>query len=294
MTTTKVGDGERKAKMYIRTAAAFPLMRFARFFRAAAAISTIFLLAAVAVPAPAGATPPSAVDLSFDKATGTLNARITHDTADVTTHYIYKVEITKNGTAYDTFTYTSQPDPHQFNYTYHVIAGDGDTIAVTASCIWYGYLTTTLNVSTGKTSSVAGGSSSYTLWPYHAAMMAAGVALGTLAVSAIYMKKKPWWFRAHKLIAAGAVALLLAGVSLAAYMIAAAGGTQFRVLHSWVGLAAIILELFVLALGMLFIYTGNRMRSIRPPHIWTGRVTICLMLLNIVLGLSLVGLLVLG
>ncbi len=239
---------------------------------------------------PAAATPPGAVDLAFNKATGILTVSITHDSSDTASHYIYKVEITRNGAAYGTSLYTSQPDPHRFTYTYNITAADGDTIAVTATCIWYGYLTTTLNVTTGNTTSVAGGSSSYTLWPYHAALMVTGVVLGALAISAVFMKKKPWWFRAHKLIAAGAGVLLLAGVSLAAYMIAAAGGVQFRVLHSWVGLAAILLVIIQLVLGFVFVYK----RGFKLPHVWIGRTAIALMVINILLGLILVGLLVLG
>jgi hypothetical protein len=44
----------------------------------------------------AAATPPSAVDLSFDKASGSLAVTITHDSENVNTHYIYKVDIVKD------------------------------------------------------------------------------------------------------------------------------------------------------------------------------------------------------
>ncbi len=36
---------------------------------------------------------------------------------------------------YNTSTYSSQPDPNNFTYTYSVNATTGDTIDVTASCI---------------------------------------------------------------------------------------------------------------------------------------------------------------
>jgi len=247
------------------------------------------LLLLLALAGPAAATPPSAVDLSFDKATQTLRVTITHDTSDVTTHYIYKVEIQRNGAAYNTTTYTTQPDPHRFSYTYPVAAGDGDNITVTTTCIWYGSLATTLDVATGKTTSKAGGSA-YSLWPYHAGLMATGVALSAVSISANYMKKKLWWFRAHNLLGALGGGLLLAGLFLAAYFISASGGTQFRVPHAWVGLAAILLVLALLAIGLVYVYRVKLKRTVRKPHIWIGWAAMVLMPSNIVLGLILVGL----
>jgi hypothetical protein len=254
------------------------------------ALTCLFLLATVA--GPAAATPPSAVDLSFDKTAGVLTVSITHDSENTATHYIYKVEIKKNGAAYNTSLYTSQPDAHRFTYTYNVVAGDGDKIEVTASCVLFGFLTTKLDVATGKT--VSSGGSAYSLWPYHAALMATGVALSVVSISSVYMKKKPWWFRGHNIMGALGGGFLVAGMLLAAYFISASGGTQFRVPHAWVGLAAILLVLALLAVGLVYIYKVKLKRTVRAPHIWIGRAAIILLPLNIVLGLVLVGLLKLG
>ena len=250
----------------------------------------LFLLATFA--GPAAATPPSAVDLSFDKAAYVLTVTITHDTADVNTHYIYKVDIVKNGAAFNTSFYTSQPDPHKFTYRYEVPAQDGDILAATANCVVYGNLTTTLDVTTGKTTTTI---SSYNLlWPYHASMMVTGVILSGLAVSAIYMKKKPWWFKGHKALGALGGALMITGVLTAAYMIAASGGTQFRVPHAWLGLTVIVLMITSLSLGMVFVYSRQLKKTVRVPHLWLGRGIAILELIEIVLGLVLVGLISLG
>jgi hypothetical protein len=252
-----------------------------------AAIITLASIAGMA-----SATPPSAVNLIFDKSSGQLEVTITHDSENINTHYIYKVEITKNGTAYNTSMYTSQPDPHQFTYKYNVTAGNGDNLEVTASCVVFGSLTVNYDVSTGKTSTV--GFSAYSLWPYHATMMVTGVILSALAVSAIYMKKKPWWFRWHKVLGASGGSLMVAGVSTAAYMIAASGGTQFRVPHAWMGLTIIIMVVVSLSLGMVFVYSNRLKKKVRTPHLWLGRLIAGLEIVEILLGLVLVGLLTIG
>jgi hypothetical protein len=254
------------------------------------ALTGLFLLAAFA--GPAAATPPSAVDLSFDKTTGVLNISITHDSENIATHYIYKVEIKKNGAAYNTSMYTSQPDAHRFTYTYTVLAADGDTIEVTASCVLFGSLTTKLDVATGKT--ISSGGASYSLWPYHATMMVTGVVLSGLAVSAIYMKKKPWWFKGHRILGALGGGLMVTGVLTAAYMIAAAGGTQFRVPHAWLGISILILVLASLALGTTYVYFTKLKKTVRGPHLWLGRTIALLEIIEVFLGLVLVGILSLG
>lgn len=246
----------------------------------------LFVLATSA--GPAAANPPSAVEVSFDKVAQVLAVTITHDSENVNTHYIYRVEIKKNGAGYNTSMYTSQPDAHQFTYTYAVIAADGDILEVTASCVLYGFKTTTYNVTTGR--STTSGGSAYSLWPYHASMMVAGVILSGLAVSAIYMKKKPWWFKGHKALGALGGSLMVAGVLTAAYMIASSGGTQFRVPHAWLGLTVIVLIITSLSLGMVFVYSRQLKKMARLPHLWLGRGIALLEVIEIVLGLVLVGL----
>jgi len=257
----------------------------------ASGILTLLLLSSI-LACPASATPPSAMDLSFDRAAGQLSVSITHDSENINTHYIYKVEIKMNGAAYNTSMYTSQPDAHQFTYRYNVSAGDGDVLEATASCVLFGSLTTTYNVTTGKSTTTGG--SAYSLWPYHASMMVTGVIFSAMAVSAIYMKKKPWWFKWHRLLGATGGALMIAGASTAAYMIAASGGTQFRVPHAWIGLTIIIMVLVSLSLGMVFVYSNRLKKKVRVPHLWLGRTISALEIIEIFLGLALVGLLTIG
>jgi hypothetical protein len=100
----------------------------------------------------ASATPPSDIVLQYDITTQLLSVTITHASANVNEHYIYKVELQKNGHPFNTSIYTSQPDPTSFTYTYTVNATTGDVISVTATCILYGSLTKQLTVTSSGSS----------------------------------------------------------------------------------------------------------------------------------------------
>jgi len=96
------------------------------------------------------ANAPSGMTVSYNLETQDIRVTITHPISDPTTHYIYKVELKKNGLIYNTSTYTSQPDPNSFTYTYQVNATIGDTIDVTASCIQGGSKTLQHTISTNN------------------------------------------------------------------------------------------------------------------------------------------------
>ena len=121
--------------------------------------SIVFLLCIIALivlPYSVSANAPSGLTVSYNLETQELQVTITHPVSDPTTHYIYKVEIQKNGTDYNTSLYTSQPDPNSFTYTYTVNATTGDVIDVKASCIQGGsksmqYTITTNNKSKSST-----------------------------------------------------------------------------------------------------------------------------------------------
>jgi hypothetical protein len=100
------------------------------------------------IPVAVFANAPSGLTVSYDLGTQDLQVTITHPVNNPTTHYIYKVELQKNGLLFNTSTYTNQPDSNSFTYTYRFNATTGDTIDVTASCIQGGSKTTHYTVST--------------------------------------------------------------------------------------------------------------------------------------------------
>lgn len=93
--------------------------------------------------------PPDDMELAYTPDNETLAVTITHATLDPDGHYIYKVEIERNGDGVLTEEYESQP-ANVFTYRYVVPAAGGDVLSVTAYCSLYGSMTRSLTVPGGE------------------------------------------------------------------------------------------------------------------------------------------------
>jgi len=124
------------------------------------------------------------------------------------------------------------------------------------------------------------------LYLIHAALMGGALVLLAAGVSIVMLlRKKRWWFKAHRMLGVlGAVSMILGWI--AAGVMLAGGGTST---HASVGLTAILLAVVTAVLGLLQFQTKKK--PIRIIHHWTGRATVLLQALNIALGLRLVGIL---
>jgi len=91
-----------------------------------------------------GATAPRYLGLKYTS--GTLSVTILHFSPVPKFHYIYKIEIEKNGLLYLSQNYTSQPKFFFYTYTYNVNATAGDILRVTATCILFGKLTRSITI----------------------------------------------------------------------------------------------------------------------------------------------------
>jgi hypothetical protein len=80
------------------------------------------------------AHPPQDMKIEYNVQTSTLDVTITHNSPGPTIHYVYRVEIEKNGELYLFEEYTSQPTTSTFTYSYIVEAEGGDEIRVEAIC----------------------------------------------------------------------------------------------------------------------------------------------------------------
>jgi desulfoferrodoxin (superoxide reductase-like protein) len=109
---------------------------------------TLLSLTLIVLPAPVLAHQPSQMALEYDADTQMLAISITHSVPDSTSHYVKKVEITKNGEPLLTKDYTSQPSASTFSYTYAIAADNEDVLDVTAYCSIYGSIREQITVST--------------------------------------------------------------------------------------------------------------------------------------------------
>jgi hypothetical protein len=111
-------------------------MTYKKYF----AFFTIILLSLGMIGLPASATPPRYLKLQYQVDTQTLKVTIIHFSPAVKIHYVYRVEIDKNGAVYQAHLYKSQPRILIFSYTYNVTANPGDTLTVSAYCVLWGFI----------------------------------------------------------------------------------------------------------------------------------------------------------
>lgn len=92
----------------------------------------------------AGATSPRYMKLQYQP--NTLTVTILHFSPITKIHYVYKVDVEKNGVVVDTELYQSQPRFFFYTYSYNINATTGDVLSATASCSLFGQLTRTTTV----------------------------------------------------------------------------------------------------------------------------------------------------
>jgi glucose/arabinose dehydrogenase len=89
-------------------------------------------LALVSITAQAHA--PADVSLIYDQENQTLNVSITHTVSNPSTHYVAKVEISKNDQVVLGNNYTTQPTASKFTYSYPLDALAGDVLKAKVTC----------------------------------------------------------------------------------------------------------------------------------------------------------------
>ena len=125
-------------------------------------------------------------------------------------------------------------------------------------------------------------------WPYHMIMVFTGfLSLAGGAFTARYLKQRKGRVGLHKkLVLIGAI-FILAGLSIAAYMVSVYMETYFvRETHAYLGISVFAFVITTPILGMAqFRLRDKRIRTI---HRWSGRITIILMLFTIYVGVQMV------
>jgi hypothetical protein len=143
----------------------------------------------------------------------------------------------------------------------------------------------TINFATGESEEIEIPS----FWIIHATLMVLGSILMLMGmIIARYYKDTTWWFKRHKRIAPAGAAFAIAGLVMGFIMVQMSSGQHFRVPHAFVGLFAIIFALITPTLGLAQFKIKKNKKKIRAAHRWSGRITIILMFLNILFGISLV------
>jgi hypothetical protein len=111
------------------------------------AIMGAVLLSTTVMTACVGATSPRYIGLKYNATTHTLTVKVIHLSPAPKIHYVYRVEIDKNGQVYQSYIYQKQPGIFLLKYTYNVTASPGDTLTVGAYCVLWGFLQKSMIVS---------------------------------------------------------------------------------------------------------------------------------------------------
>ncbi len=104
----------------------------------------MLLIGALMVSMQAAAHNPRYMRLDYEP--DTLQVLILHFSLAPKVHYVYKVDVEKNGELYTSESYTNQQRLFFFRYNYNVTAISGDELTVTAYCSLFGKLTKSITV----------------------------------------------------------------------------------------------------------------------------------------------------
>lgn len=84
--------------------------------------------------------------MKLDYTSETLQVLIVHFSIAPKSHYVYKVDIEKNGMLYSSELYPDQQKFIFFRYSYNVTASSGDELTVNAYCSLFGKNTKSITI----------------------------------------------------------------------------------------------------------------------------------------------------
>ena len=108
--------------------------------------SVIFLFLYLGVCLNVHATPPSKIDLKYDRDNGKLAVDIAHISDNANKHYISKIFLQVNQDAVQKFYYRRQVMPNKFEVEFPLELKPGDVVTVKAQCSQGGALEVSLKI----------------------------------------------------------------------------------------------------------------------------------------------------
>ena len=106
-----------------------------------------------------------------------------------------------------------------------------------------------------------------------------------------YLKKKRVWLKIHKTFGITGALFGIAGFLTAYYMIQNTSRIHFSVLHTYIGIAGIVMFIFTPILGQLFLKIRKHKKFFRAVHKLFGRIMFITVFTAIIFGLFQAGIL---
>lgn len=101
-----------------------------------------------------------------------------------------------------------------------------------------------------------------------------------------FMKRELWWLTIHKACGISGASCAVLGFCAVFLDIALAGGLHLSTVHGYIGIIALMLAITAPVLGFMQFRFREHIQAVKRLHIWSGRIALILMLINIMLGLS--------
>ena len=125
-------------------------------------------------------------------------------------------------------------------------------------------------------------------WTFHASwMICSFLIFASGVIIARTMRKKRWWFKAHKALGILGSAFAVFGVGTIIYLLSEMFGDHFAVPHAYLGISTLIFTIVTPVLGFLQPISG----VVRTIHPWWGRTAMVLMVITISVGIFTAGIL---
>lgn len=122
---------------------------------------------------------------------------------------------------------------------------------------------------------------------FHMLLMALGTLCFIAGVGAvIFFRKKNNWLKIHKSFNSAGLFLLCAGIIMAITYVSTTGGKHLDGAHQIIGFITFILTIVTLLLGFYQFKAKDKL-TIRTTHRWSGRLSLLLVIINLMLGLLL-------
>ena len=122
-------------------------------------------------------------------------------------------------------------------------------------------------------------------WPYHALLMSVGFILLVTGVIVVRSRKTGTWYKSHMILETIGGACIVAGLIVGIYMVALSGLPHLRNIHEILGVIIGILLIITIPLGYSIKPAHTSKKAIRVSHRWLGRISLVLMVINILLGI---------
>lgn len=105
-----------------------------------------------------------------------------------------------------------------------------------------------------------------------------------------FLKRKSYWLKIHRPFGITGTAIAVLGAIAISLQVYLTGGEHLSVPHSYLGIVIVFLTIVIPVIGFLQFRLRGKAATLRIIHIWSGRIALVLMLLNILAGLKLAGL----